>query len=648
MTNSVTDSLQSINDALLSHNPFAEPPFLKAQHVWGAGFPDVKALNAHASDAVFQALTQIRQEQYSATSILITAQNGTGKTHIISRIRHQLQSQGGALFVYAASFHNLNKVKQSFQQLLADSLNNVGACGVTQWQELATAMANQAFKKSKPNAKDIDPQELISKFKKIANKEGEGKVSQLVDQLAKAFCKSRSVKDPDIVRAVFWTLHEDEASYATNWLAGKELAQYKANELKLPTQKQSFDAVLQILELISNYNQLVVCFDELDLEEFNDSGLHKSQIVAGLVKELFENLHRGVILTVMMPGTWSERVKQLPGGVWTKVRTQGDPLELKYMNGDSIVELVSLYLYNFYNSKNLIPPYPTYPFEEPKLRELGRQGLTIRQVLEDCRKNCQSFLMNTGEVLPSDTSTPQPTPTLLPSPVETAFTTELGVDIKKQLDDNYFLADALLYSFQTIVGQDFEGLKIKEATAEVGKRGGKDNYLNFKVIVEEDKRTTTIGVAVLQYEGGRALGAGFRRLLDSQRQFNLTRGCLVRSKDKPINAHFRNVHLNPLIEKGGEFVELKEDEIKPLVAIRAVYQNRTEYGVTEEDISKFIVENASEFGFGYHNPLLREILSEPSYKLPVDLQDEPEPMVETQLEDNNANNGADLAELIHA
>jgi hypothetical protein len=232
MASPIQSSRQEVNDALLQHNPFAQPPYLKAQHVWGAGFPDVKALNAHASDAVFQALEQIRQGQYSATSILITAQDGTGKTHIISRIRHHLQAQGGALFVYATSLNDLNNVKQSFQQLLASSLDNLGSCGVSQWQELATAMANHALKIINQNSKDFTPQELVSQFeKKSEEDDGEEKVRKWIDQFSKAFRKTKSIKDPDIVRAIFWTLYEEQASYASNWLGGKELAQFKANRL---------------------------------------------------------------------------------------------------------------------------------------------------------------------------------------------------------------------------------------------------------------------------------------------------------------------------------------------------------------------------------------------------------------------------------
>lgn len=641
MSISVSSSLQEINDALLSQNPFAQPPFLKAQHVWGKAFPDVKSLNAHASNAVLQALEQIQQGQYSATSILITAQDGTGKTHIISRIRNQLQLSGGALFVYASTFNDLNNVRQSFQQLLADSLDNIGSQGVTQWQELATAMANQALKAVNPNSKEFAPKDLVHQFeKKSEEQDGEEKVRKWIDQLSKAFRKARTVKDPDIIRAIFWTLYPDQAAYSSNWLGGKELAQFKANELKLPVQRQSIDAVLQILELISYYNELVICFDELDLDDFNDAGLHKSQVVAGLVKELFENLHRGVILTVMMPGSWTERVKQLPAGVWTKVRAQGEPLDLKYMNGDSIIELVSLYLSAFYADKNLTPPYPTYPFEETQLKQLGREGLTIRQVLSWCRDHCCPQKSHGGTVDP--VNPPKP-----PNPVELAFVSELDVNIKNRMDDNYFLAEAILFGFQSIVGQVIEGTMITEVTTGVDKKGRRDPYLNFKILCEDDEYLHSIGVAVLQYDGGRALGAGFRRLRDLDGEFETSRGCLVRSKDKPLNSHFRKTHLDPLIEEGGEFVELIEQQIKPLVAIRAVYQKRnSEYRVTEEEVFRFIRENGERYWLGVHNPLLQDILSDPSYEVPDDIESEPECAEELDVADVSTTD--DLEELVHA
>jgi hypothetical protein len=612
MVNSQSSPIEEINAALLSHNPFSQPPFVNANNVWGKSFPDVESLNAHASDAVFKAIDDIRSGCYPSASILITAQNGTGKTHIISRIRHRLQAQGGALFVFVNKLNDINQVKQSFQQSLADSLNNIGSQGVKQWQELATAMANDVFKAANAKAQPWEPKNLV---KKIENSD-EQQVATWIAKLTKTFCKLKPVQDPDIVRAIFWTLSETESSYATNWLGGKELAQFKANELRLPNQNQSFDAVLQVLALISEYNELIVCFDELDVPEVSDAGLYKSQIVAGLVKELFENLKRGIILSVIMPGIWKEKIQgELPASVSSKMTTFCPPLELKYLDGDSTIDVVSFFLKEYYEARNLIPPHPIYPFDEGQLKAIGREKPTVREVLQWCREHCKPPIDGQPPVIVKEEV----------DLVELAFTSELNESITNNLDDNYFLADALFFGFQTIVDQTIEGVTVEEAIASVGKRGRKDDYLNFKILGKEDGRQVSIGVAVLQYDGGRAFGAGLRRLLDEENRFKLTRGCLVRSKDKLINSHFMNTYVTPLIAQGGEFVELKENEIRPLVAIRAVHQKReSDYGVTKEEILRFIQEKGSKYWLGMHNPLLKEILSDPSYQVPEGIEDEPE------------------------
>ena len=638
MTNPITSPIEEVNAALLSHNPFSQPPFVNANNIWGKSFPDVESLNAHASDAVFQALEEIREGRYQTASILVTAQNGTGKTHIISRIRHRLQSQGGALFIFANRFNDINQVKQGFQQLLADSLSNIGSQGVKQWQELATSMVNDVLKASNPSSQPWEAKNLV---KKLENSDGQ-KISAWVAKLTKSFCRIKTVQDPDIVKAIFWTLTEDEASYASNWLAGKEIAQFKANELRLPDQNQSFDTVLQLLALISEYNELVICFDELDVPEISDTGLYKSQIVAGLVKELFENLRRGVILSVMMPGIWSEKIqKELPASVSQKLTTYCSPLDLKYLDSGSTIEVISFFLKEYYESRELSPPSLIYPFEEGQLRAIGREKPTVREVLQWCREHCKPPADTDIKILPTSET----------DPVELAFISELSDDISNRLDDNYFLADALFFGFQTLIDKTIEQITIKEATIGVKMRGGKDPYLNFKVLGKENKKNVSIGVAVLQYDGGGSLGAGLKRLLDEKNTFALTRGCLVRSKSKSISSYHQKRYIAPLIqEKGGELVDLKEKEIKTLVAIRSVYQKReSDYKVTEEEILKFIDGKGEKYWLGSHNPLLREILSDPSHQIPDDIKDEPEVSLENIDSDSNMAESEDLEELmVHA
>ena len=139
---------------------------------------------------------------------------------------------------------------------------------------------------------------------------------------------------------------------------------------------------------------------------------------------------------------------------------------------------------------------------------------------------------------------------------------------------------------------------------------------------------------MLQYDGGKALGAGLRRLNDYE-TFDMTRGCLVRSTTKKITKHLDKTYLEPLRGKGGEFVPLKEEEIKPLIAIRAVHKKReVDYGVSEEQIFQFIADKGAEKMLGVSNPLIKDILSDPSYQIPADMiEDEPVTVAESLISD---------------
>lgn len=176
---SFTSPIDQLNAAIESSNPFVDRgAAVRAQDVWGKEFPDIQTLNAHASDAVFQAIKQVSSGQGKVTSIALIAEQGVGKTHIISRIRHRLQAQGGALFVYASAskFSDLDRIEYQFLQTLGDSLNQVGNQGVKQWQELAVAMLNQIAEKPLPL------KEVIENFPFVLEEYGMDKLVQEVCQ----------------------------------------------------------------------------------------------------------------------------------------------------------------------------------------------------------------------------------------------------------------------------------------------------------------------------------------------------------------------------------------------------------------------------------------------------------------------------------
>ena len=604
--------MESINAAINSHNPFTNAGIVKEQDVWGKGVPDVPTLNAHASNQVFKAIQFVRNSKSSqdkVTSIAITAQQGVGKTHLLSRIRHELEKVGGALFVYAGvnNYTDLNLVKYQFQQTLANSLSKTGSQEVMQWQEIAAAMANEGRENT------VSPAVLVKRFDIACEKN-----KNLMNNLQKQVIKNKPNTDPYIIRAILWTLSETQAPYAIKWLSGEELAQANADQLGLPNssktnqdrEAEALKNIQQILNLVGFYNSIVICFDEIDVKNNStDDGLPTESVIANFVKILHDTLVNSdlsqgvVILTVMLPETWRDKVNSLPGGTPDRISkfTQRKPLDLKYISGDSMVELVTIWLQDYYNAKDLIPPDPLYPFTETELKEYGKINKpSVREALRWCADN---FKVET-EPLPDDPFTR----------FELAFTREGEVKFEEYIEDSSRIAEALYFGFNTLKGKTLEEVMIVEITSDIQPKRKNNNFINFKILGNENGKPVKIGVAVVQ-DSQSKLNACLKRLNDYH-TFDLTRGCLVRSESK-IKQMKKTAATFSLLEelikyKGGENVDLIEDQIRPLIAILAIYQKRQNYQLTEEQIFDIISKNNITFD----NLLLREILSDPSGEMP--------------------------------
>lgn len=192
----------------------------------------------------------------------------------------------------------------------------------------------------------------------------------------------------------------------------------------------------------------------------------------------------------------------------------------------------------------------------------------------------------------------------------------METDIGSYLEDNSLIAEALAFGFQTLKGYTLEGVTIEDVT-EVKPKAKNNVFINFKVIGSDNGETVKIGVAVLQYFHHIALKAGLIRLTDYQ-TFDITRGCLVHSKsaNKKLNqkAEYYKLLENLTSEMGGKFVELIEEQIRPLIGIHSVYQKREKYNLSEKQIIEFI----SQKQLAFENLLLQEILSAPSGQIPDD------------------------------
>lgn len=591
----------TIDQLIKEHNPFAGHIVVRPQQIWGKSFPDVPSINAHASDAVFHAVEQIRKKQRETVGITLTAEKGLGKSHLMSRIRHRLQTEEGNLFIYMNKYDDLNQIKSQVLQNIASSLRAFGSQNVMQWQEIAAALINESREWK------YTPQQYIKHFPSWLNKYS----NKLVAQLTKVILQVKpEISNPDIIQAILWTLSPDHVNYANRWLSGFELTQEIAEAMGLPNpskqdrESEALSNIRQILDVVSDYRIPVICFDELDVADIAENGFTAAQIIANLVKDLYNNLKRGVFLLAMYPETWNDQIRALPQAeavVDRLASEQSDrqPIALKYLNSDDIVALVGQWLQDFYQEHQQTPPHPLYPFDENKLRELGRSRPTVRAVLKWCGEN---FIVD--EEQPED-------------PIKLYFENELAnveASIDSLMEEEATIADALWLAFISLIGETLEGVSIEDIE-EIEASPADTRYLDFRIV--GNNRTVKIGVSTVQQDGA-FITAALKRLI-KYRKFDFTRGCLVRSKQiRPGAALARQVLKELLTEKGGEWVGLQKKDIKPLLAIWFLWSDRESYDLTEEQIFDFIYQKQLTI----NNPLIREILSDPSGQEPTGLTDD--------------------------
>lgn len=436
------------------------------------------------------------------------------------------------------------------------------------------------------------------------------------------------ITNPYIVKAILWTLSQDHINYASYWLSGLELAQSQAEEMGLPNPKsedreaEALSTVRQILDITSYYRVPVICFDELDIADAADNGFLAAQVIANLVKDLYNSLKQGVLLLAMYPRTWEDQIKALPEAEAVIDRLVSDqtdrqPIKLSFINSDDILALVSQWLQDFYEKHQQTPPHPLYPFNETKLRELGKSRPTVRSVLKWCAEN---FIPNEPIIDDSKSSTTNTTTASTSTtihPVKAYFDNEFAnveASIDSLMEEEVTITDALLLAFNSLIGETVEGVTI-ESIEEVEPSAANNGFMDFKII--GNKRKVRIGVDVVQQDRT-VIAAALGRLID-YKTFDLTRGCLVRSKKISPNAVLARKHLIILLQKkGGEWVGLQSQDIKPLLAILFVYYKHQSYELTKEQISDFIEQKQ----LAINNPLIREILSDPSGQEPTNLTDD--------------------------
>jgi hypothetical protein len=177
--------------------------------------------------------------------------------------------------------------------------------------------------------------------------------------------------------------------------------------------------------------------------------------------------------------------------------------------------------------------------------------------------------------------------------------------LPKYMEDNKLIAEVLRFCFDRIPqiaklnGTAIENVVIT-GTEDIKPKSKNNGYLHFKIVGTEAGQPVRIVVAVVQQTGAVSVGAALKRLINYT-TFGCDRSYFLRDRSLTFQQKWEATsHYQKLVAQGGDWVNLQEDCFKPLFALKYIYDNHKQFGLSPDwlDASEDVQNRLSQ------NPLI--------------------------------------------
>ena len=375
-------------------------PFASAALKGGRTLPAANVADLHkpALSAVHQAVADARAAA-APVGLLVRGEAGSGKTHLLAQLRHDLRADPAAGVV---------------------EVDLQGAAPGRLWRHVRAAVAHDLLDANGALLARI----LQARYPKWAAKGASGGL--FIDALlgtkggpALPGLLAAEVGLPTGLRAVLPRLYDPAtAGSAADWLRGQPLDTRTLGGLGLPVpapddeeqgKEQDLEAdarevVLALLRLATPAVALVVCFDNVEAIQAGQTDAHALGVFAWVAGELATGADPRVVVTFARPETVLRLRKAADMAALERLSHAAaaiPPLE----DWEPVRRLVAARLDALpeWRAARQAHPDPLWPVGEPFLRGLlatNPYGLTVRHLVNACRVRVQEALKGDGAAKP--------------------------------------------------------------------------------------------------------------------------------------------------------------------------------------------------------------------------------------------------------
>jgi len=556
-------------------------------NVWKDPSTDIPELQFVAREQFRQRIARLQQSQdrESPLGIPLVGTGGSGKTHLLSSVRHQALEQG-QYFVFV----DMTDVRDFWETVLQGYMRSLDQRrnGEPQFARLLKALITKLGGPSYEQLVKARPPGLMNRC------------NELIKNLAQQY-RTEAREHQDVLRSLALIASDDfdiqERGY--QWLQGAGVGEDEGFRHDFSSaQKRPEEIVKGLSWLMSLDAPCVLALDQLDsiVAEHNlASGgsaptnaaepdadprrlasLAIIQGIAGGLSALRDRTRRTLIVVSSLEATW--HIMDVRTVVTMRDRFE-PPLLLKPISDSvAIRQLVEKRLAHAYQKQGVRPPYPSFPFAEGFFKK--RVGQSPREVLKACNEHRQECAL-AGKAIEIGAGGSGFIPVPVPfEPLRQEFAKrrqeyEVATLLEKEdedaLDKLIETACAALVeenplppNSDAIVDKDFLGSGAFEplhARLRVvnGDENDRERHYAFRFLQKTHHIAFQSRLKAAMTAAGIAQDLGFRRL------------AIVRTSSLPKGALSEKL-IAELKQRGGTIVTPSEDELKALGALKAMLE----------------------------------------------------------------------------
>ncbi len=535
---------------------------------WAAGFVDVPSIHEHAFNSTLRALQAVRSTQASR-GILILGERGSGKTHLLHRVRSRILSSPDGFFAYIQPATTPDRIFRNFLSHIARDFLKRDEFGLTQLDLAVASLLRKRAGVRRQDSKDF----WISLREKYPPKLPLFEyLEEPLDEVA-----ADLVLDGNVVRVIRHLVAKHHPVEASAWIQGQPIAEEQLQKLGVRDGIEDEDAALAVIRGLLSLSPPscvdVLAFDQIEALQKDDSDVKGLRAFGNAIARLISEIPSILVISCIQVSFSRALRGAINQSLFDRIAQDQDSIrDLGYTEARELIRSRVERHEEIATAASLFPERDAYwPMDEQEVKEfvLGG-GRAARDIIDAARMRFEARV-GRGSVLKKPVVT-----------ISGLWDQELEAELSRAtvIPDRGFLADAFL--------------KLVPSVPVFAKEKATDaEHKDIDVRLQKGSRKT--GVCFCNEGNLTSLAARLNRLLKDHPKASPERLIVVRDERAVITKQASKVRerMEALKEAGHSFVHLGPAGLSAITAAKKLLDSAAsgDFPFSPKDLREWLMES---------------------------------------------------------